>query len=248
MIEKIVKTLWLLINGVEFVVFTLLMYLVSYLPKSITTNFYFVAFQYWCRSFVRALGVDLKLLQNNRRKLPKQYILIANHPSAFEDIGIPALFPVFSLAKIEVAKWWIVGRISQAAGTLYVHRESKSSRAQAHAMLISELDKGNNVALYPEGGCKGRRIHHRFHYGAFDVSLKTGVPILPVFIHYESQEDFEWQPPYTLIDKVWHILKTKNSRANYYVFDAIEPKDFQDKDSYSQYVHGLYLEWQDRIL
>ncbi len=43
----------------------------------------------------------------------------------FEDIGIPAVFPVHSLAKIEVRDWWLVGRISVASGSLYVERESK---------------------------------------------------------------------------------------------------------------------------
>ena len=63
----------------------------------------------WCRAFVRALGVDLRLHQKNRKRLPARYILIANHPSAFEDIGIPALFDVVSLAKVQVADWFVVG-------------------------------------------------------------------------------------------------------------------------------------------
>lgn len=227
---------------------TMILYLVSWLPRSLHGRLYFRMFRVWCRSFVRALDVDLKLHQKNLNPIPDQYILIANHPSAFEDVGIPALFEVYSLAKIEVKKWWIVGRMSEAAGTLYVERESRESRHQAAEQIIRELDKGKNIALYPEGGCKGKRIFESFRYGAFDVSLKTGVPVLPVFLHYEAQDDFEWRSPHTLVDKLIHFLNTKNNTVNYYVFDAIDPAQFENKEEYTDYVWNLYNKWQKKYL
>ncbi len=237
-----------LILWADFMLVSGLAYLLSFIPAHWRVRFYHGLFRVWCRSFVRALGVDLRLHQKNQRPLPGQYILIANHPSAFEDIGIPALFPVYSLAKIEVKDWWIAGRISQAAGTLYVQRESRESRHAAAELIESELANGKNIALYPEGGCKGRRIFSSFRYGAFDISLRTGVPIVPVFLHYESQEDFEWTAPATLMHKIWHFITTQNSRVNYYVFDAVDPVRFVDKEEYYQYVYNLYLQWQEKYL
>jgi len=247
-IRYIVRIAWRIICWIEHTIFTLLMYLLSWLPKPFLEPFYFTLFRAWCRSFVRALGVDLRLHQKNIRPLPSQYILIANHPSAFEDIGIPALFPVHSLAKIEVRDWWLVGRISTAAGTLYVNRESQESRNEAAEKVEEELAQGKNIALYPEGGCKGRRIFESFRYGAFDISLRTGIPILPVFLHYEAQDDFEWRDPQTLLDKLWHMSTTRNNRVNYYVYDAFDPGQFSDKAAYAEYAHNKYLEWQARYL
>lgn len=234
--------------GIDLAVVTVILYLLSFVTGSWSRAIYSRLFWLWCRLFVNALGVDLRLHQNNARALPRHYILIANHPSAFEDIGIPALFPVYSLAKIEVRDWWIVGRISAAAGNLYVHRESRNSRRAAYRQIVDELERGKNIALYPEGGCRGRRIFETFRYGAFDISLKTGTPIVPVFIHYEAQEDFEWRPNEYLIEKIWHILTTRNSRANYYVFDALEASDFKTKEQYADYVRALYLKWQQKYL
>ncbi len=224
------------------------MLVLAYLPIIKRDKFYPKLFRIWCKAFVRALDVDLKLHQKNLHPLPKQYILIANHPSAFEDIGVPALFDVYSLAKIEVKSWPIFGPISAAAGTLYVNRESKESRAEAAKKISEELASGKNIALYPEGGCKGKRIYETFRYGAFDISLNSGIPILPVFLHYEAQDDFAWVDPHTLVDKMWHFLTTKNNRANYYVYDALNPADFSDKEQYMQYTHDLYLSWQKKYL
>jgi len=192
--------------------------------------------------------VDLQLHRKNLHPLPDRYLLIANHPSAFEDVGIPALFDVDSLAKIEVRDWWLVGRICTAAGTLFVDRESSVSRGQAVKLIEKRLLAGRNVSLYPEGGIKGMRIHDSFRHGVFDISLRTGVPIVPVFIHYDCQEGFFWGEQQNLLQKLLQIMRTRNKRANYYLFDPFSPGDFVDKQSYNNAVHSQYLVWQERYL
>jgi len=247
-VRFLARVLWLAWCWLELAALTLLLYLLSFLPRRLLTPWYFPLFRLWCRLFVHALGVDLRLHQKNTKPLPRHYILIANHPSALEDVGIPMLFPVYSLAKEEVKDWWWAGRINIAAGTLFVKRESVESRKAATEQLEAAVRAGRNVALYPEGGCKGRRIFSSFRYGAFKVSLATGVPIVPVFLHYESQDDFEWHAPQTLLDKFWHFMTSQNSRASYYVYDAIDPRQFASAEEYNEYVYNLYLKWQARYL
>jgi len=175
-VQLILRFLWRLVAIADFIALTAFVYLLSWLPWP---GRHPVArlFGTWCRAFVRALGVDLRLHQKNLRRLPQRYILIANHPSAFEDIGIPALFDVVSLAKIQVGDWFVVGRISKAAGTLYVDRDDPESRHAAVDTMVKAVESGQNIALYPEGGCKGRRLYKEFLSGAFDVSISTGTPV-----------------------------------------------------------------------
>ncbi len=248
LLRLVINLLHFSINWLELTLFTLTLYTLSWLPCRLTRHFYFSLFRLWCNSFVQALGVRLYLHQKNTRPLPEQYILIANHPSAFEDIGIPALFNVHSLAKAEVADWWWVGRITRAADNLFVQRESRKSRQLASEQISRALQDGKNIAIYPEGGCKGRRIFESFRYGAFDISLQSGVAILPVFLHYESQDDFEWRSPQTLPQKIWHIMTTRNRRINYYIYDALDPAAFSNREEYSHYAHDLFLQWQQRYL
>lgn len=248
MVSTVVRVVWLAWCWLELTAMTLCLYLLAFLPHALLQPWYARVFRFWCRLFVKALGVDLRVHQKNTQPLPKHYILIANHPSAFEDVGIPSIFPVHSLAKEELKDWWWAGRINIAAGTLFVKREDPVSRKAATEKLAAEVLKGHNVALYPEGGCHGRRIYTSFRYGAFKVSMQTGVPILPVFLHYEAQDDFEWRNPQTLPQKLWHFITTQNNRVNYYVHDVIEPKQFASTEDYNQYVYNLYLKWQARYL
>ncbi len=248
MIHSFLRLLLILLNAIEFVIITAVLYVLSFLPFKQLGFRLQPLFRHWSAVFARTLGVKIRLHQHNQEQLPAHFIMIANHPSAFEDIGLPALFDVISLAKVEVADWWILGRISTLAGTLYVRRESRKSRAQAQQDIIDSVKAGHNVALYPEGGCKGKRIAERFYFGAFEASVQTGVPIIPVFIHYEAQEDFYWRPNVPLAKKLWEILNASNPVANFHVFDAFYPENFSNRSEYCQAVYQQYLAWQAKYL
>jgi len=236
-----------IVGWIDFLGFTVLVYLLAWLPWP-GTHPVARLFPAWCRAFVRALDVDIRVHQKNRLRLPRRFIIIANHPSAFEDIGIPAVFNAVSLAKLQVQEWFIAGRISKAAGTLYVDRDDPDSRDRAIQDMVDVVNAGRNIALYPEGGCTGRRLFEEFKSGAFEVSIRTGVPILPIFLHYEAQDDFEWQPPYTLPDKIRHIMTAINNRANYYVYDPLDPKDYADKYAMKAAAYALYVRWNAQYL
>lgn len=248
MVNSFLRLLLILLNAIKFIFLTLLLYILSYLPLQKFGIRFQPLFRYWSTVFARALGVDIRLHQHNREHQPEHFIMIANHPSAFEDIGLPALFDVISLAKIEVADWWVLGRISTAAGTLYVNRESKISRGKAQQNIIDAVNAGRNVALYPEGGCKDKRIAERFYIGAFEASCKTGKPIIPVLIHYEAQDDFFWRPNVPVVKKMWEILNARNPTANFHVFDAFKPEDFPDREAFRQAVYQQYRKWQKKYL
>lgn len=248
MILSLLALIRWIIGIIDLLIITLILYPLCWLPSHFTRFCFPRLYQYWCQSFVRALGVNLKLHQKNIHPLPKQYILIGNHPSVFEDIGMPALFPhVHFLAKRAVKDWWIVGKISQAAGTFYVQREDKEDRNRSFNELANALKQGECLGLYPEGGCKGRRIHLPFRYGVFDLSIQTQVPIVPVFLHYEAQEDFEWQDQHILV-KIGMIMRSQNRTVNYYVYDAVDPSQFASKDIFCEAMQNRYLTWQQRYL
>lgn len=232
---------------IDFVVFTALMYLLSWLPVHGTRPMVWL-FRAWCRTFVRAMGVDLHLHQKYRGSLPERFILISNHPGALEDIGIPALFDALSLAKLQVQDWFVVGRITRLGGTLYVDRDDPASRHQAIETMVQAVNAGKNIALYPEGGCKGRRLYSEFKSGAFEVSLRTGVPILPIVVHCEAQDDFEWREPYLLPHKIWHMTTSVNHRVNVYVHDPLDPKDYADKYAMKAAAYALYTRWNAQYL
>lgn len=248
MIELIGRVIWILICWLELSILTVVIFVVSWLPRKLVQSFFHKLSRIWCGLFLKALRVKLSLHEKNIKAIPKQFILIANHPSALEDFAIPALYDVYPLAKQGVRDWFLLGRISYVAGAIFVKRDNPDSRHAAVDKMVEALEQGKNIALFPEGGCKGRRIFERFHYGAFDISLRTGIPILPLFLHYEAQDRFEWRQPYNVIQMFWRIFTSPNHQVNYYQYDVLQPEMFKDKSTYAEYAHGLYLEWQKKYL
>jgi len=228
--------------------YLVLIYLATFLPATITRKYFRPVARHWCKMFTRALLVNLQVVYETDQPLPEKYILVANHPSIFEDFGIPSYFDIHPLAKAGVRDWWFLGRVSEYGGTIFVRRSDRDSRKNALAAMIGAVEQGNNLVIFPEGGCKGRRIHSSFQTGAFDISIRTGVPIQPVFLHYEEQDRFEWHDPHTLLHKFWHFMTAQNNRANYYVYDAISPQGFSNKHAFAEHVHRQYLQWQQRYL
>jgi len=242
---KLIRNLFILpLTWLTLITLSFVLYILSHLPRIFSGRYYHYLSRVWCRLLVRGLDVDLKLVHKNSNKLPEHYILIANHPSALEDFAVPALFDIYPLAKAGVRDWIVLGRISDYAGTIYVKRGNSESRHAALQSMVDAVNTGKNLVIFPEGGCKGSRIYEEFKTGAFEISLQTGVLILPAFLHYHDQKTFEWQNE-SLVLKLWQIFKSNNNRVDYYVHDAISPKNFSDKESYAMHVHAQYLKWQD---
>lgn len=233
----------LLIAWIDLIIFSLAMWLLAWLPAPLR-GWYPKLYQRWNWCFVRAMGIDLHIHQHYSGSLPERYMVVANHPSALEDIGIPAVFPVRAIAKIECKDWWFVGRIAKAADTIFVAREDKKSRRQAAETTEARLREGACIAVFPEGGCFGRKLRDFFHYGSFEIAHNTDTPIVPTFIHYEAEEDFEWLEQ-TLPQKIWEILTTRNHTVHFHIYDPIDPRLFNGKEALTNHVYGLFVKWQE---
>lgn len=247
MFQSLAAILILLVGWLDLALFTLLLYILSYLPKKLLSYFFGGLFQRWCRCFMRALGIKLHVHEKYAGTLPEQFIVIANHPSALEDIGMPSIFKARFVAKDEVQFWWIVGRISRAANSIFVKREDPNDRAEALKSILNALRQGESIGLYPEGGCFARRLHLPFQIGAAKTAFTTGVPIIPVFLHHEAQVQFEWLNQH-LLRKIWQMLCSTNKHVHYYIHTPILPQDFESIEALKVHLEQLYLQLQKQYL
>src|SRR6266404_264922 len=75
----LLRVLRKIVGWVDFIAFTALLYPMSWLPWC-GTRPAVCLFRAWCRAFVRALDVNMRLHQKYHTQLPARFILIANHP------------------------------------------------------------------------------------------------------------------------------------------------------------------------
>lgn len=244
MFHTLFKILQFIFLTLDFLLICTFTFFCSFLPGFITKHFMARLFSRWCWSLIRFLGVECHIHQKFQPPLPKHFLLISNHPSGMDILALNAIFAVAPLAKEEIKSWWIVGRIARAIGSVFVKREDKNSRHAAKQTLIQVLQQGKNLLIYPEGGCYGRHLRP-FKLGSFEISIMSKVPILPVYMQYEAENDMEWGD-YGLIRHLYNIRRACNKHVHCYIFDPVSPENFTDPQSYMEHVHKLYEQWEKK--
>lgn len=235
-----------IVSGVILFHLTLILLVASLFPAIWRNSFFPWLYQHWSASFLGIFGIAKQVHNMYRKSLPDHYILIANHPSGVELLWLPAYFRVIPLAKAEIRDWFLIGRIVQSIGAVFVNRKVGASRQGAARSLFDAVDSGKNVMIFPEGGCYGKDLNP-FFKGAFHLSKQTGVPILPVYVHYEELESYTWGD-YGLLKFMWRVLFVpRNRNAHLYIFDAVNPDRFGDEQEMRDYMHSFYLEQQTEI-
>jgi len=115
-------------------------------------------------------------------KLPHPCVYCANHHSYLDIvmsyIVVPHYFIFMGKQEIEKAPLF---KIFFKDMNILVDRKSKMSSHKAFVRAGKELEKGNSVFLFPEGGILSNKgILKNFKNGAFKLAIDHQVPIVPV--------------------------------------------------------------------
>jgi 1-acyl-sn-glycerol-3-phosphate acyltransferase len=133
------------------------------------------------------IGLIFRLKFIGRENEPEEGALLvcSNHISAADPFLISAAtnHQICYMAKKELFKIPLLGGILRSAGVFPVDRGGKDVGAVKKA--IATLEKGGRVGIFPQGTrCPGKDPRDTaLKNGAAMIAVKTGVDILPVFIH-----------------------------------------------------------------
>jgi 1-acyl-sn-glycerol-3-phosphate acyltransferase len=120
--------------------------------------------------------------------LPAQpALVVSNHVSWLDPFVIMAHVPCLPVAKSEVSRWPVVGRIAQASGVHFVCRDSALSGARLVRAVAATLSTGASVLNFPEGTTTDGTALLPFRPGAFRAARTAGVPVAPVAISYQCE-------------------------------------------------------------
>jgi 1-acyl-sn-glycerol-3-phosphate acyltransferase len=104
----------------------------------------------WCRRLLRMLNVDARL-SGSFASQRGNVLIVANHISWLDIFVLNAMQPVRFVAKAELARWPVVGRMVRGTGTLFVERERKRDARRVNHHAARALAGGDIIAVFPEG-------------------------------------------------------------------------------------------------
>jgi 1-acyl-sn-glycerol-3-phosphate acyltransferase len=138
--------------------------------------------KFWAWWILLVPGIFLKIKRESpKNKLPKTAVYVANHSSYLDIVISYLLIPNYYvfMGKQELDKAPLF-RIFFREMNILVDRASNMASHRAFVKAGIELEKGNGVFLYPEGGITSSGKLRNFKNGAFRLAIEKQVPIVPI--------------------------------------------------------------------
>ena len=140
----------------------------------------------WARLYYALSFIPIQRKYSEKLDFQKQYIFCSNHFSYLDipALGINKISPVF-VGKSSLGKIPLFGYMYRNIH-ITLNRKNLKSKYKALDKSAKELDQGNNLVIFPEGGIVSKQMPRmaRFKDGAFRLAIEKQVPIVPVTIPY----------------------------------------------------------------
>ena len=140
--------------------------------------------QWWAGKLLRVLGIELRATGLPR---PGGTMLGANHVSWLDIVAIHARCPQARfVSKSEVRHWPVIGRLVDAAGTLYLERERRRDALRGVHHASKARQRGDTVAVFPEGTTGDGHALLPFHANLLQAAIAGGTPVQPVVLRFSD--------------------------------------------------------------
>jgi 1-acyl-sn-glycerol-3-phosphate acyltransferase len=111
-------------------------------------------------------------------------VVVANHASYLDGLVLTAALPSrFNFVVQEgAAKWPYVGLVIKRMAVIFISRSSVREGALQTRDLIRRLQRGESLAVFPEGTFRKEPGLMNFRNGAFLIAAHAHVPVVPAAI------------------------------------------------------------------
>ena len=188
---RVVLITWHLALGT--IVALLLLWPLSMFRFSFLWNLQGWIVQQWNRILCVILGLKVTM-QGERSDSPA--LLVANHISWLDIVGLLAHGRGVFLAKSEVRHWPVIGWLCDRAGTLFIARGAAGAADRACKQIRNALVLGKNVYIFPEGTSTDGQKVRPFFPRLLEAAIATGVSIQPVALQYKRDGDRDRIAPF----------------------------------------------------
>lgn len=163
--------------------------------------------RWWTVGVLRILNVRIEV---EGRIGARPALYAANHVSWLD---IPCLRTVLDaefVAKQEVERWPMIGRMAERAGTLFLNRGERDASLHTANCMSRTLANGRGVIIFPEGTTgDGRRLGY-FHARLYQAAIRTQCPVQAVAISYPHPTGVHPAAPFidndNLARHLWTLL------------------------------------------
>lgn len=139
--------------------------------------------QYFCRKLCKVFNIEVKV----HGEIPREPALwVSNHISWLDVAVLGSGARVFFLAKAEIEKWPLLGKLAKGGGTLFIQRGSGDS-IKIREQITDFLKQDSPVLFFPEAttsdGTQIKKVHGRL----LGAAIEAHRPVQICLICYVNQ-------------------------------------------------------------
>ena len=191
--------------------------------------------QRWCRQLLRMLGVDARVHWRHEGGLSGNVLIVANHISWLDIFVLNALQPARFIAKAELKRLPVVGRLIANAGTLFIERDRRRDTQTVNRQTVEALARGDLVAVFPEGTTSDGTGLLKFHSSLLQSIVDAEGHMQPVAIRYRTPGDRHCAAPayvgdLGLLDSFWRVTGERRITAELHVMPPVPARARHRRD------------------
>lgn len=192
--------------------------------------------QHFCRQLCKVFNLEVRV----HGEIPRQPALwVSNHVSWLDIAVLGSAARVFFLAKAEIEKWPLIGKLAKGGGTLFIQRGSGDSlriKQQIGEFLTTNIP----VLFFPEATTTDGRSIKKVHGRLLGAAIEANKPVQICLICYVNQNgELDMVAPYVgdvgFAEHVQRVLEMPKVTAHLMALPSIEVTG-HDLDSLTQVV------------
>ena len=164
----------------------------------------------WSNQLLRMLRVDARFHWRHDHGLAGIVLIVANHISWLDIFVLDALQPVRFIAKADLQRIPVIGRLIVNVGTLFIERERRRDTHSVNRHTVDVLARGDLVAVFPEGTTSDGSGLLKFHSSLLQSIVDAEGHVQPVAIRYRTPDDEHCDAPayvggISLLGSFWRV-------------------------------------------
>jgi 1-acyl-sn-glycerol-3-phosphate acyltransferase len=145
-------------------------------------------------------------------------LIVSNHISWLDIVVLNAVCPVRFVAKAELARWPLAGRLARGAGTLFIERAQRRDTHRVNRTVTEALAGGDVVALFPEGTTSDGASVLPFKSSLLQSIVDAGGHVQPLALRYGTPDGARSTAPAyvgddTFMASFWRVCGTPQLEA-----------------------------------
>ena len=168
--------------------------------------------QHWSKRLLVILNIQLRCY-DQPPTLPAKSLLLANHVSWIDIFAICAVFPATFVAKAEIRRWPLLGKVCERTGTIFVERGSSRGARRANREIARALNEGMRpVVVYPEGTTTLGADLKPFRPALLQSAVDAAALVHPLALRYVDNrgaraEAAAWVGDATLLGSIFTLVR-----------------------------------------